>query len=103
MGSGLSSAGRAQWNITTFYVTERRYATHHVKGSLYLWMNPRQHVDLCDSRREEAGRAMLTGGETIKSGLEKCFDQHGKVGLKVLDQAEEFDGCSSALSRHAPW
>lgn len=62
--------------------------------SLCLCFDLRQQADLRDSRREEIvqARLCLREGKTIKSGLEKSFDQHGKVIIKALDQGEEFDG-----------
>jgi transposase len=96
----LSLADRVQLNKTTFYVTTRSYALNRVKGNLYLCFNPRQQVDLRDSRREEIVQAQqrLQEGKTIKSGLEQYFDQHGNVILKALDQVEEFDGYSCIFS-----
>ena len=96
----LDLADRVQWNKTTFYVTQRPYALNQVKGRLYLCFNPRQQVDLRDWRREEIvqAQACLREGKTIKSGLERYFDRHGKVIIKVLDQAEEFDGYSCIFS-----
>jgi len=96
----LDLADRVQLNKTTFYVTQRPYALNQVKGRLYLCFNPRQQVDLRDWRREEIVQAQagLREGKTIKSGLERYFDRHGKVIIKVLDQAEEFDGYSCIFS-----
>ena len=96
----LSLADRVQLNKTTFYVTTRSYALNRVKGNLYLCFNPRQQVDLRDSRREEIvqARERLREGNTIKSGLEQYFDRQGNVILKVLDQVEEFDGYSCIFS-----
>jgi transposase len=96
----LDLTDRVQLNKTTFYVTQRPYALNQVKGSLYLCFNPRQQVDLRDWRREEIvqAQACLREGKTIKSGLERYFDQHGKVIINVLDQAEEFDGYSCIFS-----
>ena len=99
-GPRLSLADRVQLNKTTFYVTTRSYALNRVKGKLCLCFNPRQQVDLRDSRREEIvqARERLRKGNTIKSGLEQYFDQHGNVISKVLDQVEEFDGYSCSFS-----
>jgi transposase len=95
-----SLANRVQLNKTTFYVTTRPYAVHQVKGTLYLCFNPRQQVDLRDTRREEIAQAqqLLHKGKMIKSGLEKYFDQNGNMRLKTLDQTEEFDGYSCIFS-----
>ena len=43
----------------------------------------------------------LQEGKTIKPGLEKYFDSHGKLKTKVLHQAEEFDGYSCIFSTRA--
>jgi len=96
----LSLADRVPLNKTTFYVTARPYALNQVRGTLYLCFNARQQVDLRDSRREEIVLAQqrLQEGKAIKSGLEQYFDQHGKLILKRLDQAEEFDGYSCIFS-----
>jgi hypothetical protein len=84
----LSLADRVQLNKTTFYVTTRPYALNQVKGTLHLCFNPRQQVDLRDSRREEIVQAQqrLREGKTIKSGLERYFDQHGNVILAAAQQ-----------------
>ncbi len=50
----LPFADRVQLNQTTFYVTTRRYRLNRVWGTLYLCFNPRQQVDLRDSRRSRA-------------------------------------------------
>jgi len=96
----LPLADRVPLNKTTFYVTARPYALNQVRGTLYLCFNARQQVDLRDSRREEIVLAQqrLQEGKAIKSGLEQYFDQHGKLILKRLDQAEEFDGYSCIFS-----
>jgi len=87
-------------NRTTFYVTTRRYRLNRVWGTFYLCFNPRQQVDLRDSRREETAQAQqrLREGKTIKSGLEKFFHARGELLLTVLHQAEEFDGYSCIFS-----
>lgn len=96
----LSLDDRVQLNKTTFYVTTRPYSLHGVKGNLYICFNPRQQVELRDSRREEIVQAQkyLVEGKTIKSGLEKYFDKNGELIPKELDQAEEFDGYSCIYS-----
>ncbi len=96
----LPLADRVELNKTTFYVTRRPYVLNQVKGHLYLCFNPRQQVELRDSRRAEIVYAQmcLQKGKAIKSGLEKYFDQNGKVITKVLDQAEEFDGYACIFS-----
>ncbi len=96
----LPFADRVPLNQTTFYVTTRRYRLNRVWGTLYLCFNPRQQVDLRDSRREEIAQAQqrLREGKTIKSGLEKFFHARGELLLNVLHQAEEFDGYSCIFS-----
>ena len=96
----LPFADRVQLNQTTFYVTTRRYRLNRVWGTLYLCFNPRQQVDLRDSRREEIAQAQqrLREGKTVKSGLEKFFSARGELLLSVLHQAEEFDGYSCIFS-----
>jgi transposase len=91
---------RVQLNKTTFYVTTRPYAIDRVEGTLYLCFNPRQQVDLRDSRREEIVHAqpLLRAGKTIKAGLQKYFDKRGEVRTQVLADAEEFDGYSCIFS-----
>lgn len=96
----LPLADRVQLNKTTFYVTARPYAIDRVQGTLYLCFNPRQQVDLRDSRREEIVHAqpLLRAGKTIKAGLQKYFDKKGEVQAHVLADAEEFDGYSCIFS-----
>jgi len=96
----LPFADRVPLNQTTFYVTTRTYRLNQVRGTLYLCFNPRQQVDLRDSRREEIAQAQqrLRAGKTIKSGLEKFFQARGELLLNVLHQAEEFDGYSCIFS-----
>jgi transposase len=99
----LPLADRVQSNETTFYVTTRPYTIQKVKGTLYLCFNARQQVDLRDARREEivAAQQRWRAGKTIKSGLEKYLNPKGEVLTKVLDEAEEFDGCSCIFSTRA--
>ena len=82
----LPFADRVPLNQTTFYVTTRTYRLNQVRGTLYLCFNPRQQVDLRDSRREEIAQAQqrLRAGKTIKSGLEKFFQARGKTAFKCL-------------------
>ncbi len=100
--SRLPLADRVPLNRTTFYVTKRAYTLGQVAGTLYLCFNARQQVNLRDWRREEIVQAQqrLEEGKTLKPGLEKYFNPHGKLKTKVLDQAEEFDGYSCIFSTH---
>ena len=97
---GLPLADRVQLNKTTFYVTTRPYTINHVPGTLYLCFNPRQQVDLRDSRRGEILQAqpLLRAGKAIKAGLQKYFDKRGEVQAHMLTDAEEFDGYSCIFS-----
>jgi transposase len=96
----LPLADRVQLNKTTFYVTARPYAIDRVQGTLYLCFNPRQQVDLRDSRRAEIVHAqpLLRAGKAIKAGLQKYFNKKGEVQTRVLADAEEFDGYSCIFS-----
>ncbi len=96
----LELEDRVQLNKTTFYVTTRPYSLDKVKGDLSLCFNARQQLDLRDSRREEIVHAqqLLREDKAIKSGLEKYFDQKGRVIVNALHQAEEFDGYSCIFS-----
>jgi transposase len=96
----LPLADRVQLNKTTFYVTARPYTLNQVQGTIYFCFNPRQQVDSRDWRRQEIAQAQqcLLEGKTIKDGLHKYFDRRGKLKTDVLDQTEEFDGCSCIFS-----
>jgi transposase len=96
----LPLADRVQLNKTTFYVTARPYTLNQVQGTLYLCFNPRQQVDSRDWRRQEIAHAQqcLQEGKSIKDGLHKYFGRRGKLKTDVLDQTEEFDGCSCIFS-----
>jgi len=96
-------ADRVPLNQTTFYVTERPYCLKPIRGTLYLCFNPRQQVDLRDSRRTEIVHAQqqLQAGKAIKAGLEKYFDRQGKLRPTVLAQAEQGDGYSCIFSTRA--
>jgi transposase len=99
----LPLADRIQLNQTTFYVTSRPYALNRVRGTLYLCFNPRQQVDLRDTRREEVDQArqLLKAGKAIKPGLERFLDRRGKLLTEVLTSTEEFDGYSCIFSTRA--
>lgn len=96
----LPMANRVRLNQTTFYVTSRPYVLNQVRGTLHLCFNPRQQVDLRDSRREAVvdAQQLLEADKAIKPGLERFFDRHGKLLPRVLALAEEFDGYSCIFS-----
>lgn len=91
---------RVALNKTTFYLTTRPYTLGQVDGTLYLCFNARQQVDLTDWRRQEIAHAQqrLAKGEMIKTGLQKYFDNRGKLKTGILEQAEEYDGYSCIFS-----
>lgn len=89
---------------SVFYVQSRTHQIDGVKGRLLLCLNARQRQLLQEARFEELTEAqkLLAQGQAIKAGLEKYFDQQGRILEPVLAQAQEYDGfgclfCTGAL------
>ena len=92
----MSLSRRHRVGQTVFYVQLQPYALNDVPGYLALCLNERQQRDARESRRDEVlyAQKLLAQGKSIKPGLERFFDAHGKLLSAKLAQTEEFDGYS---------
>jgi transposase len=81
---------------TVFYTCLRPYQLDEVRGRLALCFNERLQRDLRESRRDEIAYAqkLLEQDKSIKPGLERFFDDRGRLRSRELAAAEEFDGYS---------
>jgi len=91
---------RVKLNKTVFYAEKISHAIDGVAGILIVCFNEQQRKDLRESRYDEIENAkiLLADKKAIKSGLEKFFDDNGKINYKALEDAEEFDGYSCIFS-----
>lgn len=92
---------------TVFYVESRRHKIGSVKGRLAFCFNEQRRRDQKESRYDEITYAqeLLEQGKAIKPGVSKYFDSDGKLLMRRVHEAEEFDGYSAiftttSFSRH---
>lgn len=88
--------GRQRVGQTVFYTCLRPYQLDGVRGKLALCFNERLQRDMRESRRDEIlyAQKLLTQGKSIKQGLERFFDDKGRLLSAKLAAVEEFDGYS---------
>lgn len=98
--SFLEYQNRVKLNKTIFYTVSQPYTISEIKGTLVFCFNEQLKRDIKESRFDEILQAqtLLTEGKKIKPKLEQYFSTNGKLLLKKLKQAEEFDGFSCIFS-----
>lgn len=87
---------RIKLSKTTFYVAGRRYKFGNVEGKLLVCFNDKMKHDVRESRYDEISHAekQLKAKKAIKEGLEKYFDEQGRINKKAIAEAEKLDGYS---------
>jgi hypothetical protein len=93
----VSYKNRVRLNKNIFYVVVQPYTLGDVKGTIAICFNEQQRKDLRESLYDELHEAqrLLSQSKTIKSGLEKYFDNKTReLLLKKVNDAEEFNGYS---------
>ncbi len=96
----LEYKNRVKLNKTIFYVETISHEVAGVKGKLAICFNEQKKKDLKESRYDEIAEAksLLNEKKEIKEGLEKFFNNKGKLLLEKVKEVEEFDGYTTIFT-----